>query len=690
MSDLWRLLNPKSVAVVGASDSRGMSSVAVGQLLDAPVTLHLVNPNAAVAHGRKTVASLADIEGPVDAVLSLVGAARTVEVVEQAAAVGASGVVVAAGGFAEAGADGVAMQQRLGDVARHAGLAIVGPNCTGFANISAGVSLFTGTPVDVRAGGVSIVSSSGYLMRSAMVAASERGLGLNLAISAGNEAVTSLTDYLNFFVDDPQTSVICVIVEKLREPEVFFDVAARARAASKPLIVLKLGRTERARSIVRSHTGALTGQAWLYDVAFRSAGVIAGRDIDDVFDLASVMAQLPPDRWRPVQRAVIVGSSGGVAALASDTVASDDVELPSLDDLVEPIRQYVPGAEIVNPLDLTGFTMADPDAIVSTLRLFDESPDVDATIVCWWIGDNDEDRARTLLEPVRRVAGSKPIIVATLEHSRVGRWTADASTPGIAFCSGITGATRGLRAMREQTRVLPRRSPAQGTIPRPARLIDSDAGQIVPFDDAMRMLERAGVPVAPWWMYDASTWPAMAGSATADGHDRFVVKLADVPHRTELGAVRVGVDRTGVVAAADELRALAHHAGVPDTVVVQAQAKGNGEAFIGIQHGTEVGSVIVVGLGGVFVELTRDVVGRLLPVAAEDVDEMLVEFGDDTVFRGLRGAEPWNRSAIAAAVAAAARFGELTADWLVSMDLNPLICDGSGCTAVDALMIART
>ncbi len=685
--NLGRLLNPTSVAIVGASEKRNMSNIAAAHLRAAPVTLHLVTPSVPEAYGQPTVASLQDIDGPVDAVLSLVGAERALDVVADAAAIGAGGVVVVASGFAEAGGSGTSLQDELRSRALDAGLPVIGPNCTGFSNVTMGTNCFTGTAVDVRAGGIALVSSSGYLMRSAMVAARERNLGVRIAISSGNEAVTTLSDYLDYFIADPETSTICVIIEKLREPAEFFELAARARAASKPLIVLKLGRSDRARDIVKSHTGALTGQAWLYDVAFRSSGVMPARNVDDLLDLASVVSQLPRDRWKPVERAAVIGTSGGVAALVSDTIDPDDIELPTLDGLRADLAQHIEGVHVVNPLDLTGLTLARPGAVEAVMGTLVASPEVDAMVACWWISDDDEDRSRTLLDPIAQLDTTKPIVMTTLERSRVGRWSADVDIPGVAFCGSIGGAARGLRAMRELLRPLPERTPTTERVPRPTNLVDSDLGPIVSFDEAMGLLAAAGVPVAPWWIHHAGL---AASSADLDPDIRYVVKLADVPHRTELGAVRIGVAHYDLDVVAAELVALAHREDVPDTVVVQAMASGAGEAFIGIQAGTEVGDVVVAGLGGIFVELTRNVVGRMLPVAAADVDEMLDEFGGETVFKGIRGAEPWNRTALADAISAAARFGESAAEWLETMDLNPLIAGPDGAVAVDVLMVVRS
>lgn len=690
---LARMLNPTSVAVVGASEQRTMSNVAVGQLLDAPVDLHLVNPKGGTAYGQRTVTSLRAIGHPVDTVLSLVSAEKAVAVVEEAGQTSCGGVVVVAGGFAEIGPPGQEQQDRLVAAARAAGLPLCGPNCTGFANVTAGVDVFTGTHVDVRSGGIALISSSGYLMRSAMVAAQERGLGMRLAISAGNEAVTTLVDYVDYLVADPQTTLIAVIAEKLRDPAGFFAAAARARAARKPLIVLKLGRSTRARDIVRSHTGALTGESWVYDLAFRDAGIIAARDLDDVMDRAMILAQLAPSSWRSVERIAVLASSGGVAALTCDTVADEPVELPALDALGARIREFVPGATVVNPLDLTGFTLSDPSAVTAVLETYRDSAEVDAVVVGWWLGDADEQRAELLLDPARKVAagGEKPVILSTVETSRVGSWTADTEREGVAFGRGLRGTVRALRAMHDYVTARPRTRHASGpldVIARPSGVVATAAGPMLPFAASMELLTAAGIPVAPWVVLaDPARWSATALGAAPGA---FVVKLADVPHRTELGAVRLPVAANEVPAVAAELGALARRHGVPTDIAVQRLATGDGEAFIGYQADSDLGPAVMAGLGGVLVELTASVVGRLLPIDDQDVDELLTELGGASVFAGLRGGEPWNRDTLAAVLRAAAELGQRCSPWLVSLDLNPIICSASGCTAVDALFLCTS
>jgi acetate---CoA ligase (ADP-forming) len=689
---LSRLLNPTSVAVVGASERRGMSNVALSHLLDAPVELHLVNPNATEAYGRPTVASLTAIGRPVDAVLALVGAERTIELVAEAASLGCGGVVAIAAGFGEAGADGVNLEERLRAAVGAADMPVVGPNCTGFANIAAGVSLFTGTPTGVRAGNVSLVSSSGYLMRAAMVAARERNLGIRLAVSSGNETVTTFVDYVSRLIDDPQTDVICAVIEKIRDVDGFFEITARARAAGKPIVILKVGRSDRARDIVHSHTGALTSEGWLYDIAMRDAGVIAAVDIDDLMDRTAVLAQLPRSRWTSARRVAVVTSSGGVAAMVSDMlsdVVSDvvdggDVEFPSLDSLRSTIEQFVPGARVVNPLDLTGMAMSDPNNIVGVLDTLMACDEVDAVMVCWWVGADDEQRAEMLLEPVRRCARGKPVVLASIESSAVGSWST--ARDDAVFCRGVRSAIRGLAAMTEHVKPDVPRAPAVlvDPLPRPTAVVDSEIGTILAFDAAMQLLTDAGITVARWRIVDAGgAWDRAALGADVD---RVVVKLADVAHRTELGGVRIGVAVDDVAGVAAELAAIANDHGLSERVVVQAMVAGDAEAFIGGRGATELGGFVVVGLGGVLVELTRQVVGGLVPTGDAVIETMLDELAETGVFGGLRGSSAWDREALGRALQSVALLIERCSGWLDSIDINPLIRTPNGFVAVDVLI----
>jgi len=680
--NLARLLSPATLAVVGANEKLGMSNNAVLPMLEAGRTVHLVNPNRDVLYGQPALPSLSAIGAPVDAVLSLVNAERSIEVVEEAASMGCGGVVVAAAGFVELGDGGASLQERLRQAAADGGLAIIGPNCAGFKNVPLGVNLFTGGRIDLTPGGVSVVSQSGFLVRSTLAAADQRQLGVSIAVSSGNEAVCDLADYVDALVDDPNTTVICLVIEKIRRPAPFFAAVARARGAGKPVLALKLGRSDRARRIVASHTGAIADESWVYDLAFSEHGVIAAGDVDELVDNAQLLAQIPSARRRPIARIGIIATSGGVAALATDLAEQEAVDLPTLDELEPWVRERVPG-DTVNPLDLTGFVMSQPDVMKELFAHYAGA--VDALVLAWWLGEGDEGWSRTLLEPFATASeqADVPFVVSPIEATAIGSWVQPWRERGLVFTRGMQSAYRAARATDAFLSGEPRH-PGAADAPdddRPPALIASDAGPIVGFGDAMGLLAAAGIPVAPCVVLAEGQLDDPRVDALGP---RLVVKLADVPHRTELGAVVLDVARNDVAATVGGLRDIARRAGVPGTVAVQGMVRGHGEAFAGLQGRTDLGTAVLLGRGGVLVELAGRVAGRLLPVD-EAAAAALVEEVAGAVLRGQR---PWERQPLVAVVLGLAELWRRHGAWLGSVDVNPLIVTDDGVVAVDALLVA--
>ena len=687
-ANLARLLSPVTVAVVGANEKLGMSNNAVLPMVEAGRAVHLVNPNRDELYGQKALPSLSALPEPVDAVLSLVNAERTIGVLEQAAELGCGGVVVAAAGFVEMGEGGASLQQRLQQVASDAGLAVIGPNCSGFKNVPLGVNLFTGGRLDLAPGGLSVVSQSGFLTRSALAAAQQRQLGVAIGVSSGNEAVCDLADYVEALVDDPHTRVVCLVIEKVRRPAAFFAAVARARNAGKPVLALKLGRSDRARRIVQSHTGAIADDSWVYDVAFREHGIVSVGDIDELLDAAELLVQLPPERHRPGRRIAMITTSGGVAALATDIADAEGAELPPLDELEAWVRERVPG-DTVNPLDLTGFVMRQPDLMEEVFVRY--ASVVDALVLAWWLGEGDEDWSRTLLEPFAAAAAAHrdvPFVVSPIEATTIGSWVEPWRERGLLFARGVRSLYRATRAMDEFASARPRGVDATDVGPDPSvsapPLITTAAGGIAGFDDSMRLLGDAGVPVAPYVVVgEGDALPDVSGLG-----DRLVVKLADVPHRTELGAVALDVAPAGLAITVARLRDIARAEDVPGTVAVQRMVTGHGEAFGGLQCRTELGPVLLLGAGGVLVEVVGKIGGRLLPLDADAAASLVNEVAGPDVFARLRGQQPWPVAPLVDLVVALDALWRQHGSWLASVDVNPLIVTDTGVVAVDALFVA--
>jgi acyl-CoA synthetase (NDP forming) len=688
-SNLARLVSPISIAVVGASENLGMSNNAVLPMLEAGREVHLVNPNRDMAYDRRTVPRLSAIGAPVDAVLSLVSAERSIEVVAEAAALGCGGVAVAAGGFAEVGDEGVTRQARL--VAAAGGsLAIIGPNCSGFMNVGTKANLFTGGRISLRAGPLAVISQSGFLLRSCLAAGQQRQLGFGIAVSSGNEAVCGLADYVDLLADDPATRVICLVIEKIRDAPAFFLALARARSAGKAFVALKLGRSERSRDIMRSHTGVIADEGWMYDLVLRQAGVATANDVDDLLDQAQLLSQLSPEQWRPLRSVAVLASSGGVAGMAADLCAEEGVALSDLTPLEQWVRERIPGVGAsLNPLDLTGFVMRDRDLLLEIFAGYAKFEQLDALVLCWWAGEGDEGWAKTLLEPFADAAAAArvPLIVSPLEATGIGNWTQEYRNRGLSFCRGLRSTLRAIRAVGEVT-VAPtatRPSPRPAPSTPPPALLDTSAGAMLGFADSMALLRETGVAIAPYVLLrgDKDDDPAIASLG-----DRLVVKLADVAHRTEIGAVRLGVTPLDVPGTVRELRVIARAQGVPSTVVVQPMMAGHGEAYIGIQAGSELGPVLLLGRGGILLELARKVGGRLLPLDHGAAQSLAVEVAGDV--EAIRGQAPWPIQPLVDAVEAAGRLYEATAAWLASADLNPLVVTSDGVVAVDALLLAQS
>jgi acyl-CoA synthetase (NDP forming) len=686
-SNLARLFAPISIAVVGASESLAMSNNAVLPMLEGGREVHLVNPNRASVYERATVPNLSAIGGPVDAVLSLVSAERSIEVVAEAASIGCGGVAVAAGGFAELGSEGVALQERL-VMAAGESLAVVGPNCAGFMNVATKANLFTGGRITLRSGPVAVVSQSGFLLRSCLAAGQQRQLGFGVAASSGNEAVCGLADYVEFLADDPGTAVICLVIEKIRDASAFFAATAKARSNGKAVLALKLGRTEASRDIMRSHTGVIADESWMYDLVLRQAGVITARDVDDLLDQAQLLAQLPRERWRPVRGVAVMASSGGVAGVAADFCAEEGVALADLAPLESWVRERIPGENAsLNPLDMTGFVMRNRDLLLEIFTGYAAAEGLDALVLCWWAGDGDEGWAKTLLEPFADAAAKTdvPLIVTPVEATAVGGWTEHYQERGLSFCRGLRSTLRAIRAVGDAAAPPAAERPPEprASGPRPA-LLESRAGAILGFADSMALLREAGVPVAPFVVLRDGTEddPAIATLG-----DRLVVKLADVPHRTELGAVHLAVAQDDVPASVRELRAVARAHGVPATVVVQPMITGHGEAYIGVQASSDLGPVLLLGRGGILLELAGKVDGRLLPLGPGAGRSLASEVASG--IGTIRGQAPWPLESLISAVEAAGRLWEASASWLGSADLNPLVVTADGVVAVDVLLVAR-
>ncbi|TQC46148.1 CoA-binding protein [Rhodococcus sp. WS4] len=686
---LARVLNPSTIAVVGLSDKSPVAPF-IQPTLDSDAEVFFVHPTAPTVLGRPTYRSIADIAEPIDAVLSVMSAERTVTLAEECASLDCGGLVIYAAGFSEVGADGEDLQRRLAAAAQRGGMAVIGPNSLGYISVPRSLNLTASADYRPPAGGVSIVSHSGAMIGGIAIAARARtGTGISRLISAGNEVTTDMADYVDFLASDPETAAVGLIVEGIRRPEEFLRAARRCIAAGKPIVALKLARNSRTQQMAVSHTGALAGNAWAYDVAFRHAGIQLAHDLEELVDRLSLVGQLDPAKWNKVERLGVVAGTGGFASLAYDLAEAEGLVLPPLDDLADWVRSTIPGITVPNPLDTTGFGATFWTDIVDR---YVGSPELDAVVfVNMWGEGDDSPMYRRLIDDVAVAARrfGKPVAIAA-GAGPVGAYAQDVigSDGSVALGYGLRGTLRGLHTMGTfvRDRETPR-PPADAVtpVPRPTGPLPDtgDGRNFLPFTQAMALLDRFGIPTAPHRTVDTGEQvePGFAGP--------YAVKLADVPHRTELGAVTLNVGRDDLERAVADMRAIAQHHGLPETVAIQPMTAAQGELLVGIEGRSELGPMVVLGIGGILVEILERVGGRPAPMTHTDAVALIDEFRDLRLMHGYRGSDPWHLAQLADLLVG---FGHLAAachGWIESLDVNPLLVTEDGLVAVDALCIVR-
>jgi acyl-CoA synthetase (NDP forming) len=686
MDNLKRMMSPRSVAIVGASQPR--SDNIVLPLLDAGIDVFLVNPRHDRMYDRPSYPTLRDLPQPVDAVLSQVNAHLTPDVVRAAADIGAGGVVISAAGFAEEGEAGRALQDEIRVVAMSAGMAVCGPNCVGIMNFVTGARLSGAPRAPVKRGSTAVVSHSGGLIRTLMSGALERRLGMSYLVSAGNEAVNDIVDYIDFLLDDPETRQICLLVEGIRRPQQFMTVAEKARQVGKPIIALKTGQGKRGEAIARSHTAAVLDEAWVYEAAFRRAGIVTATSIDDLLDKAKLFDTLPPERWSAASGLAVLTVSGGTAGLASDMFEAAGFTLPPVEHLREQVATLISAPTVLNPLDISGFVYGRPDVFQRIIEQFLSAPEIDTVVFPWALAEYEEAFATPPLSAFRAVASStgKAMIVSSVETCRLGQWTDALAAIGLGLVRGMEPSVRSVAAMAEVVRD---RAQDKTPPPRPLALARPDESVLTPidgasllaFDRAQHLARSFGIPCTEHVVLTPGS--PVSESVPEKFGEVLVVKLANVIHRARLGVVRVAVPRGELASTVSDLRRRAAELGVPADIIVQRFIPASMELFVGGRTHTQFGPALVCGIGGTYVEALGKLAARLAPLSTEDALALVQELH---LPEGVAGQEA---SALADIVVKVGALLTGAQPWLDSFELNPILVTPDGLYATDVRCLVR-
>lgn len=708
LPDLDSFLSPRSIAIVGASSSPAkIGAVPVRYLVEHGYdgAIYPINARADQIEGRRAYPSLRAVEASIDLAVFAIPASSVDAALDDAIAAGVKNIVMFSAGFAEMGKEGEQAQAAFAARAKAAGIRVLGPNCLGFMNVARAVYA-TFSPVVAtganESGCVGIVSQSGAFGAYAYAMARERGLGLSAWITTGNESDIGVADCIAWMARDPATRVIMAYLEGCKDGRKLRDSLDLARAAGKPVVVVKVGRTELGALTAASHTAALAGDDAVFDALFRQHGAYRARTIEEFFDVAHglAVAGLPPNK-----QVGLLTVSGGVGVMMADEAADAALEVTALPAAAQAmIHARVPLAATHNPVDITGQVTAEPDLLEATARIMlGEAGHGSLLIFLAAFGATPAMRIlqQQMAQALRNDFPGRLIIFSTLAD------TAQQRALEAAGCLSFTDPARAVRVMaamqffiRQQERV--NRPDAETPWP------DAMAAMPAPADanaapgplrrgahneaDALRTLAAHGIPIVPFHRANSRD-DVIAGAQSLGFPVAMKVLSADITHKSDVGGVVLNIHDADEAAAAyarilDAARSFAPNARI-DGVLVARMVRGGVECILGARRDPALGVVVMLGSGGVTVELLGDVTFRLAPVDIDQARAMVGELKTARLLQGFRGKPPCDVEALAEAIVRLSRFALTAGDSLESVELNPFVVlpAGQGALALDAVLL---
>lgn len=715
MPDIGKLLAPKSIAVVGASsDTRGLRGRILEVIRGHPFAgqIYPVSRSATEVQGLTAYPSVTALPQPVDLAILIVPAEFVPAEIERCGAAGIGAAVILSSGFAEEpGESGARLQREIAATARRYDMAVSGPNTEGFANIPASLCATFSPAMDKNAGRllpvrglgggqVSVVSQSGGLGFAFFDRARPRDLNFRYIVTTGNEAVLEAADFVDYMLDESETDVFLLLLEAVKTPEKFIRMAEKALQAGKPLIVRKIGQSAAGSRAVASHTASLAGSQAAYRAMFERYGVIEGGDFDEMIDLAAGFLACG-DRMPAGNRVGICTSSGGAGVWMADACAAAGLDVPVLDDDTRAaIDVHLPPyGTSQNPVDSTAQGVHKV-GYAEFARLVARSPLIDAVIVVVTARRSAflESDLSKLKELARQ--STKPVLMwtYTLPSERSVEILNEAGYPlftGAQSCARAMRAMVDYRAMRERLLQPAAIKPPLGAAAAQVRAALAEADTILCEYRARPLLSAYGIGPGNAGQLVQSRDEAVAAAAAMSGAVALKVQSADIPHKTDAGAVALNLTGADAIGAGYErvLAAAKRHAVAAsiDGVLVQPMAPPGREILLGVSRDPTWGLLLMVGLGGVLVEVMADVALTPVPIDQAGARALIGRLKAAQVFGRHRGAPPADIEALADLMVRLSQFAADHADDIAAIDLNPVIvhAQGEGVSVVDALIVKR-
>ena len=691
---LTRLLDPRSVAVIGASDNPArIGGRPLHYLLNGRFEgeVHAVNANRSTVQGVKAYQSILEVPGEVDAVIVAVPAPAVVQTITDCAEKGVGAAVIFSSGFAEQDEQGAAWQAELTAISARTGIRLLGPNCLGAFNARTDWLATFSTSVEqypVQPGPIAIASQSGAFGSHLYTVAAKRGVRCTYWVTTGNESDIEISECIAWYADAPDVGVIAVYAEGVRNGPGLRDALERAYAANKPVIFQKVGRSGAGAEAAASHTASLAGADDVYDALFRQYGVCRVDSIEELLDIALACQSGAMPRGDKLGIMTISGGAGVQMADTAEACGLDVAPMPA--DQQAYLKELIPFAGVRNPVDITAQALNDMSLIGKFMRSMMDEGGYDAVVAFFTVVAGSRMVSEKLIETLRDIReqyARAPMVLSIVAPDDVVRAYEEA---GYTILEDPARAVRAAAAMAHFGTAFERGAGAappslpSAAIGVPDRTVDED--------EARRILASAGVPMAASRLATtpgeaAEAWTAIGGSVAMK------IVSPDILHKTEIGGVRLDVNSAAEAAKAHSEITAAARRHYPDAqisgVILSEMVTGGVETVLGVISDPVFGPAVMFGLGGVFVEVLGDVTFRIAPFGLDEAHRMIREIRGIRMLEGVRGQPPSDIDALARTLVNLSVFAAANAGRFSSIDINPCIVlpEGQGVAGVDALIV---
>lgn len=697
---LHSFFKPRSIVLVGATDNSRWSIFTYENLKNFafPGPIYLVNPNYEVVHGQRVLKSLRELPEPVDLAYIMVSTQRVLPLVAEAAEMGIRNFVVLTAGFSEMGAEGARLEHELITFARDHGLILLGPNGNGYINITNQITPY-GLPVarPMKPGPVGVVLQSGALASAVLAFSQAHEIGLSLLVSMGNESMISVTDVVNYLLEDENTRSIALFLESIRHPDELRRVAEKARARRKAIVVLKIGRSELSSRVALAHTGSLVGNDAVNDAALRQLGIIRVTSLEDLIITAGLVAHTGV---LPGPRMGVVTASGGACDIISDLAQDNGIMLPEFaPETVEGLRTVLPSfATAHNPLDVTGYVVVDVTIQRRSLEIVTHDPNIDFVMELVSFDTSREPTPLALATACEQYerraalmrASPRPVVLiytTCLDLSPAAHTVVEHT--GVHIIAGMEHGMRALGKLLWWSQFVS--TPVPTAQEEPLAPVVSDIPRTGNWSEARArtLLHSAGIPIVPG-VLATSAEEAVQATRQLGLPVALKIQSPTLLHKSDVGGVALNLASTEAVRASftemwERIRTNQPTAEIEGILVSPMRAAGI-ELLVGIVRDPLWGLVLTLGLGGIWTEALKDTALRVLPVQQAEIETMLNELRGAAILHGGRGRTPVDLPALSAVIHRISTLAQALGPQLAALEINPLLIGPAGIEALDVLV----